>query len=160
MNWAFFVLGALTFLVFLSAALKKLPIAFRIMSMVISLTLMALTMYFLMGPQTLSGEVWYDKSPWLEILLLLIMVLGMFARTLSKAIDTRREKINKLASNGEVKSKPKLELDFWDMLYPLLFAFPTFGALLGQLENEELTTSVTILAFETGFLWQTVVKSR
>ena len=56
---------------------------------------------FQVSPQTLGEKgPWYDASPYLEIIFFVLMFLGMSARYVTKAIETRREKILELQKQG------------------------------------------------------------
>jgi hypothetical protein len=49
-------------------------------------------------------------------------------------------------------------VDRWDFVYPMLFAVPTFGALLSQIQAQALASTHVVLAFQTGFFFQTILK--
>ena len=105
------------------------------------------------------GEVaWYDRFPYREIILFLIMLTGMVARTLTLAIERRRKVIAQLSEGGAQFEKPGLDLDVWEFSYPFLVSVLTFGGLLSQIGDEQLSLLVLVLAFQTGFFWQTVLK--
>jgi hypothetical protein len=100
------------------------------------------------GPALLGAEDrWFNTSPFRELILFSLMLVGMIARVLSVAIENRGRNNNK----GVV-------VDRWDFVYPMLFAVPTFGALLSQTHSETLALTNVILAFQTGFFWQTILK--
>jgi hypothetical protein len=100
----------------------------------------------------LRETAWYQTSPYREIILFVFMVFGMLARVLSAAIEERRSQVRQ----GNVA--PALRLDIWESAYPLLFSVMTFGALLTQVGKNKLTVAVIVLAFQTGFFWQTIIK--
>ncbi len=106
----------------------------------------------------LGGEPWHDRSPWKEGLLLLTMLVGMAVRSLDEAIEIRRQRIAKLRKQGKLRRKPKLLLDRWDFSRPFLVSVPTFGGLLSQVGEQTLGWVVVVLAFQTGFFWQTILK--
>jgi hypothetical protein len=101
------------------------------------------------GPVHLGSQHWYDTSPTRELLLFALMLAGMASRVLSLAIEQ-----HKLGSAPAAN----LQINRWDFIYPMLFAVPTFGALLSQLNAEVLSLPNVILAFQTGFFWQTILK--
>jgi hypothetical protein len=106
---------------------------------------------------TLGGpRLWYESTPYRELLLFLAMVLGMAARYLTRAIEERRRKIQEAATKAQTERVP-LELDLWEFIYPMLVSVITFGALLHQLDSERLTLANVILSFQTGFFWQTLL---
>jgi hypothetical protein len=107
-------------------------------------------MEFPNAPTLGPGAHWVDESPFRELLLFALMLSGMAARVLSLAIERRgAAKDNKL---------PPVTVDRWEFVYPMLFAVPTFGALLSQVQAETLTLVNVVLAFQTGFFWQTILK--
>ena len=129
--------------------------------LIITGVLASLLVAVYLGEETfLSSTPWYQESPWKEGILLFAMVLGMAARSLDQAIELRRERISELEkSEGEsLEEKPKLTLDPWDFSRPFLVALPTFGALLSQVDGEVLSWMLVVLAFQTGFFWQTILK--
>lgn len=104
-----------------------------------------------LGPST-DGQTWFNASPFRELILFASLLFGMVARVLSLAIERRdSEAAAKMTS-------PSLRLDKWQFVYPMLFAIPTFGGLLSQMQTTELSTTSAVLAFQTGFFWQTILK--
>ena len=91
----------------------------------------------------------YDVSPYREFVQFALMLSGMAARVLSTAIERRSVNGNKLGP---------IAVDRWEFVYPMLFAVPTFGALLIQDKSGTLELKDAILAFQTGFFWQTILK--
>jgi hypothetical protein len=105
------------------------------------------------GPVHLGEQLpWYQASPYREIILFVFMIFGMMARVLSAAIEERRNRMR------DGTQAPGLNLDFWESTYPLLFSVITFGALLTQVGDNNLGVTVIVLAFQTGFFWQTIIK--
>jgi hypothetical protein len=107
-----------------------------------------------LGSSTILGFL--NQSPTREFLLFAVMLLGMMARMLSLAIEERRTHLMR----SEAASNPELRIDKWEFVYPMLFAVPTFGALLSQLQTESLSVPAVTLAFQNGFFWQTLFKSK
>lgn len=100
------------------------------------------------GPVQLGNEWWFNTSPYRELILFALMLVGMAARVLSLAIEQRK-----------TENEPAgLRVNRWDFIYPMLFAVPTFGALLSQLNAETMTLPNIVLSFQTGFFWQTILK--
>lgn len=130
----------------------------RIVGILLGLIFLFGVGYFLLGPTLLTGDAWYERSPWKEGLLLLTMLFGMAARSLDQAIEIRSQRIAKLRAEGRLRRKPKLPLDPWDFSRPFLVALPTFGGLLGQAGEQTMGWVLIVLAFQTGFFWQTVLK--
>jgi hypothetical protein len=108
------------------------------------------------APQTLGREpAWYDAAPFREVILFALMLSGMAARVVSLAIEQRRA-----PEGGVPRTGNALKIDRWEFVYPMLFAVPMFGAILAQVKDDGLTISNAILAFQTGFFWQTILKKQ
>jgi len=101
-------------------------------------------------PLTLGNKQWFERSPIRELNLFIVMLLGMAARVVSVAIERRKNPDG--AAQAPVKTR-------WEFVYPMLFAIPTFGALLGQVSGDSVSMGNIILSFQTGFFWQTVLKT-
>lgn len=121
---------------------------------------LAVFVYFQSGPATLGAEKWYETSPYLELFFFLLMLTGMAARYITKAIEIRRDKIAELQKQGQAVAKPKLEFDIWEFSYPLFVSVVTYGALLSQLKDHTFSVGNATLSFQTGFFWQTVLAAR
>jgi hypothetical protein len=106
--------------------------------------------YFL-SPATLGGDIWYDRDPWKELITFAVMILGMVCRTLSQAIEQRR--VLTVAD----KSTQPIGIDKWDMIYPFLVSFITFGGLLSQIREQTMGLTMLVFAFQNGFFWQTLI---
>jgi hypothetical protein len=115
----------------------------------LAVAIVVAVVFHLGQPVTLGREHWYDVSPVRELILFVLMLGGMAARVVSLAIER--------AQTGG--GTPTPQMNKWDFVYPMLFAVPTFGALLSQVAADTLTTANVILSFETGFFWQTILKS-
>ena len=127
------------------------------------ITLVALlaVVSFEVGPSTLGGgSTWYENSPYVEIVLFTLMVAGMVARYITKAIEARREKLLELQKQGGSFTKPGLEFDAWEFSYPLFVSVVTYGALLSQLKDHSLSAANATLSFQTGFFWQTLLATK
>lgn len=116
--------------------------------------------YFLSGPATLGPEHWWEISPWREMTLFVSLLLGMAIRYLTKAIEERREKLAEWRAAGSSGNRPGIEVDKWEFAYPLLVSAITFGTLLSQIKNNQLTMENVLLSFQTGFFWQTLLAAR
>ena len=82
----------------------------------------------------------------------------MFARYITKAIEIRQEKIAILKKDNEEFVKPKLEFDIWEFSYPLFISLITFSVVLQQTSADSVTMTNIILSFQTGFVWQTILR--
>jgi prepilin signal peptidase PulO-like enzyme (type II secretory pathway) len=116
--------------------------------------------YLQSSPATLGAGKWYETSPYLELFFFLLMLTGMAARYVTKAIEIRRDKIAELQKQGGVVVKPKLEFDIWEFSYPLFVSVVTYGALLSQLKDNTFSVTNATLSFQTGFFWQTVLVAK
>ena len=117
--------------------------------------------YFQEGPSTLGGPgKWYETSPYVEALFFVVMLAGMIARYITKAIEIRREKIAELQREGGNFTKPMLEFDAWEFSYPLFVSVVTYGALLSQLKDHSFSIGNATLSFQTGFFWQTLLATK
>jgi hypothetical protein len=115
--------------------------------------------YEIAKPATLGGDgsiaSFLRSSPVREFLLFGCLLVGMAASVLSVAIE-RREAAKREPAAPDVG----LQIDKWQFVYPMLFAIPTFGALLTQVSGPLLSVTDSILAFQTGFFWQTILKAK
>ena len=110
------------------------------------------------GSSFLGSKAWYDGSPWREIFLLVLMMAGMAARYFTSAIEDRRERLKSLARKGQREVAVPLTFDVWEFSYPFLFSVVTFGSLLGQIKDQDVSLTTVLLSFQTGFFWQTLLK--
>jgi len=158
--WLTFILyGIILTLIIFVFQRNKLNFYLRITLIVILFLLLLLCIY-LNSVIFLSNNIWYNKSPSTELIFFFMMLLGMFARYISKAIEDRNVTINKLRISGEKFEKPKLELDIWEMAYPLFFSIITFGMLLRYISTEQVELTELVLSFQTGFFWQTILNKQ
>lgn len=108
--------------------------------------------------KSLGGEAWYQIEPYCWILVYIVMLLGMAASVLTKAIDERNAKLAR-CTKDEKKKQIKLSIDFYDFLYPFLISFITFGSVYSHLGEKQMALMSFILAFQTGFFWETIVNT-
>jgi hypothetical protein len=127
----------------------RLPWWWRLLVALVLAVVIVVLVYGLIQPPTLGGpESWLDKAsatPFRELILFGLLLFGMVARVISVAIERR--------GVGE-----PVKIDRWQFVYPMLFAIPTFGGLLSQIQTRNLALADTVLAFQTGFFWQTILK--
>jgi hypothetical protein len=111
----------------------------------------------LVFPESLSlgKDDWYEASPYKELILFVLMLLGMTARALSLAIEERKKTLSTAAGGA-----PGLNIDLWDFVYPFLVSFITFGAVMSQIGTSPLGLTTMIFAFQNGFFWQTLIKNK
>jgi len=88
----------------------------------------------------------------------MFMVLGMMVRYFAYAIEQRRDRIAELRRTSQADPQVRLQFDLWEFSYPLLFSVVTFGGLLGQVKDGDLTVANVMLSFQSGFFWQTLLK--
>lgn len=127
---------------------------------IVLLALGAAWIYISQGPITLGEANWYDRSPWQELIVLVLMLAGMVARYLTQAIEARRQRIEELAKTGKRFTKPKLEFDVWEFSYPFLVSIITYGALIAQMNDARMSVAVVTLSFQFGFFWQTILGTK
>ncbi len=133
----------------------------RLSLIIIVVCIFAIVVYIGDGPETLGPrERWYTENPGREIVFFVLMLLGMTARYLTQAIESRRERIKKLQKKGDRFKKPRIEFDIWEFSYPMLVSVITFGALLSQIEETAPTLASMTLSFQTGFFWQTILAAK
>lgn len=127
----------------------------------LALSALILSAYFFENVATLGVKSsWYDESPAKELLYFGVMLLGMMARYLTKAIETRREKIEELRRLNTDFKKPSIEFDAWEFAYPFFISFITFGLLMSQMEKDTVNIPNIALSFQTGFFWQTILSAK
>lgn len=145
----FIIVGVAGLVGLLLADLLRLKGWWGVLAGLILAIAVAAVVFHFARPITLGREHWYNISPVRELILFVLMLSGMAARVVSLAIER--------AQTGGMTGTP--QMNKWDFIYPMLFAVPTFGALLSQISAESLTIANVILSFETGFFWQTILKS-
>jgi len=156
----FIVSGVLISLLIWVAQRRQWKTWIRLLGAGATVVLLAVFIYFQSGPPTLGAEKRYETSPYIEIFFFLLMLTGMAARYITKAIEIRRDKIAELQKQGRTVPKPKLEFDVWEFSYPLFVSVVTYGALLSQLKDHTFSIGNATLSFQTGFFWQTVLASK
>jgi hypothetical protein len=156
----FVVSGILISLVIWVVQRHQWKMSIRLLSAAATLVVLGAFVYLQGGPATLGAEKWYETSPYLELFFFLLMLTGMAARYVTKAIEIRRDKIAELQKQGVPVVKPKLEFDIWEFSYPLFVSVVTYGALLSQLKDHTFSVSNATLSFQTGFFWQTVLAAK
>lgn len=127
----------------------------------------------------LDNQPFYNQNPYRNLIFYALMLFGMFSAYLRKSIEERRIKVSMLeeekkreqkkqkkdgekdrvTSTEESLKKPSIEFDRWEIIYPLLFSIPTFGALYELIKpanGDYLTVANVVISFQTGFFWQTL----
>ena len=99
-----------------------------------------------------------ERIPWTMVIAFVAMLLGMVASYLNKLIDQRRAKIVQLRASGS-SAKANLDFDGWDFVQPFLVSLITFAAIAARTQSGDLLTG-TLLGFQTGFFWQSVLAAR
>jgi drug/metabolite transporter (DMT)-like permease len=123
---------------------------------VLGILVVSVAFFVFQEPSSLGPEDWFDQSPVREMIFFLTMAIGMTAYTLTVAIEKRRAQLAEWRSGGQKGAKPGIELDAWEFSYPFLFSTMTFGGLLAQIGDVGVEVSTIVIAFQTGFFWQTV----
>ncbi|MBY5608731.1 hypothetical protein [Rhizobium leguminosarum] len=128
-----------------------------IIFMILALCLALAFSFIIVSPASmLSDDRWFLQSPWVEIWLFLSMSCGMLSSYLKIEIEQRRTIIAQKAAKGD-HSYTHITIDKWDMIYPFLVSVITFGAVLQAFGSRALDISQVIIAFQTGFFWQTIL---
>jgi len=91
------------------------------------------------------------RSPWRELLLFGVMVLGMAGKYFWDLIERRRE-----SRRAKGSRSPKLQFDWLDFLQPLLISGIVFAGVLREGPHEAVGS--VLFSFQNGFFWQTVLK--
>jgi 4-amino-4-deoxy-L-arabinose transferase-like glycosyltransferase len=118
MWWNYIIFGGLIALGIWFIQRKNWHTAIRMVLSVITFFLALLHLYIIAESLFLDQEFWYNRSPIREIIFFIIMLLGMVARYVSRAIEKRREQVEGLRKAGVDFEKPKLEWDVWEFSYP------------------------------------------
>lgn len=116
--------------------------------------LLAVSMTFLAPTGITLGDStpWFDRSPWRESILFVLMLAGMAGRFVTQAIEERRARMK------EKSGRPvSIRFDAWDFVYPMMVSVITFGVLLQQLDSEAMSAANVVMSFQTGFFWQTIL---
>jgi hypothetical protein len=137
---------------------RKLGSKTKTITLIVSCSAFAGFVLLVESQAFLGNTVWYNRSPYKEICFLLLMLLGMVVRYFAYAIEQRRGQVAQLRKAGELHPKLGLQFDAWEFSYPLLFSVVTFGGLLGQVKDGDLTVANAMLSFQSGFFWQTLLK--
>jgi hypothetical protein len=126
-------------------------------AIVVSLVVVLLIAWFGLTRSTELGDPSPGlASPYREIVLFVIMLAGMAARFLTRAIETRRERIAAARTAGG-GAAIGIEFDVWEFVYPMITSVMTFGLLLQQIGDGALSVATVVLAFQNGFFWQTLL---
>jgi hypothetical protein len=148
-EWSFIIVALVGVISVAVANRLRLPWWWRVLVALLFAAVIVVPVYGLIQPPTLGGrQSWLDKvseTPFRELILFAMLLFGMVARVVSVAIEQR--------GVGE-----PVKIDRWQFVYPMLFAIPTFGGLLSQIQTRNLALADTVLAFQTGFFWQTILK--
>ena len=99
MAFNFFVLGGLLSALALLLNQRRRPILLQLSGAAAIILVFAVVAFLLSDLSFLSNTVWYDRSPWREMILFVLMAVGMLARVVSVAIESRREEIKRLSSD-------------------------------------------------------------
>ncbi len=87
------------------------------------------------------GTPWYESTPYKHLIALTIMILGMLAKYLFDAIESRRRNANASQAAG------RLNLDRWDFFQPTLLSLVIFGTFWQVHGGETLSVEWTVICF-------------
>lgn len=162
LSWiGFIVSGLLAALAIWIAQRTRLNAFVRLLCVALILGVLGIGLYLQQAPGTLGGPTpWYEWDSVRDAEFFLLMLLGVACRYVTRAIEIRRDKIAALEKAGGVLKKPPLEFDLWEFSYPLFISVITFGVLLSQINTHEITIANSVLSFQTGFFWQTLLAAK
>jgi len=159
LNWIeFTALGLLVTGILWIVGGRKRSFVVRVAAFLVGFSIIALVSYVLTPAPSQGDSEWYRRPPWPELLYFFLMIVGMLARSLSIAIEERKSTLQKLNRGKHSLVVVSLHMDIWDLAYPMLFSVMTFGALLSQIGDAPIGVTSVVLAFQTGFFWQTIIK--
>src|SRR5437016_3047773 len=90
--------------------------------------------YILHAGVFLGSDEWWQRTPWKQMFMFVLMILGMLSSVLNAAIQERHADMRKLREN-EKKRNFRLKIDRWDFVQPFLLSIITFGVLHSQIGN-------------------------
>jgi len=151
-----FVAIGLTCAALVTIVLSSYRWPIKVAGSVIFAAALGFLLFFGSGPTILGGPAWFRRSPWWEVVLFVIMLLGMMCRYMTAAIEERRARLRDGVSGRRIK----IRFDAWEFSYPLFVSVITFGGVLSAISTEGLNLTNAILSFQTGFFWQTILASR
>ena len=99
----FLVIGLLAATVWTCFTWGRLSFIVRLLTGFSSLALLAVSLYIFQEGGFLASEVWYNSSPFRELILFSFMVAGMTARYFTKLIELRRQELQQSLSKKERK---------------------------------------------------------
>lgn len=120
--------------------------------LVILLILFFIFLMWLFKVDTRSASIWFNNSPYKQLIALFFILLGMSAKVIFNGIEERKKKI----SNG-IKNPP-VKIDKWDFFKPFIVSFIVFGVFWNKYGHEILTLNYLIISFQNGFFWQTILE--
>ncbi len=157
MIWSFMLVAAFGLVLIVAANQLRWSWWWRALGALLLTAVVFIPVHWLIRPPPTLGSTpdWHQQLnswPFRELILFGALLFGMIARVLSLAIERRDADV---VGGG---TKPDLKIDRWQFVYPMLFAIPTFGGLLSQTQTSEVSTTSVVMAFQTGFFWQTILK--
>lgn len=117
----------------------------RFVALLASLGLCVFLLMIFREPVFLGETAWYERRPFRELILFLLMTLGMMAYGIRELARRKRRRVQDRKWN------------WWEIAYPLLIAVPTFAVLLTQARGRALDAQLVTLAFQTGFFWKAML---
>jgi hypothetical protein len=108
--------------------------------------------------RAMMGGEWYDRTPYKYFILYAIMMVGMVTNVLVDAVGDVRKRRSECRTE-EQRKLIRLTVSRYDFLYPFLLSFLTFGWLYIKVADQSLTMIILIIAYETGFFWDSVINS-
>jgi hypothetical protein len=143
----FFILGSIASFIVWFFQRKKMVRAIKIVIILLIFSLSTILIFYTEPLYLSASKIWYNRSPWFDFLLFSFMILGMIAQYFVSIIEKKRE-----------NKENKINFDIWEFSYPMFFSVFTFSYLIGVLEIKNFNLGNIIIAFQTGFFWQSIVR--
>jgi hypothetical protein len=124
-----------------------------------SVFLFSVATFFWYPSVHLGSSNWWERTPWKQIVIYILMMAGIWCSILNKAILDRKKKRRKPREKESAEGIP-LEIDRWDFIRPLLVSWCTYSFLYSQIGEGILDFANIVLIIQTGFCAETVVGKR
>jgi len=135
---------------------RRFTILARVALVVCCIILFAVFAWLLHPAIQLASAEWWERSPWRHMIMYSLMMVGVCASILNKAIEERRREISRLKVSDE-KTKIRIRLDGWDFVKGFLLSWITYSCLISQIGKSSLSVATAVIGIQTGFFWETVV---
>ncbi len=148
-----FVLIALPTTVMMSALLSSYGNRIKTIIAIASLAAMLSGWYWLSEPIFLGEDrPWFDKTPYWQLFLFVVMLAGMFCRVVSVKIEEWQVQ--------QRRRGRRMTFSKWEFFLPLSVSVMTFGGVLSAVSSHGVSFQNIVTSFQTGFFWQTLLARR